>query len=249
MLNIKKIGSFLLALFIYFLLFLYVLHSTGEKLDFSAYVDYGIIIWNGWLRTIIVSILSVLLSLIVGLVLYFLQESGIGVFFYIAQIHKTIIFGTPLVVIAIVSYYYVGNAFGISNKVFIGIVTLGLYIGAYIADIYKGAIESIHLNQWQTAKMFGFTRYQTYRYIIFPQVLKSILPPLAGQFALTIKGSALLSFMGLSEFLNEVNIVQANSFEIMEGFIILAIGYWLITVPIIIVVRRFEERLHVRVVK
>ncbi len=220
------------------------------QLEFDVYLDYRNVIFQGWLKTILVSVLSVLLSLFVGLVLYFMQQSvKLKFLHYIAEIHKTIIFGTPLIVIAIISYYFIGNAFGINSKMFIGVMTLGLYIGAYVADIYNGAVESIHINQWQTAKMFGFTKYQTYRYIIFPQVLKSIMPPLAGQFALTIKGSALLSFMALSEFLNEVSVVQSVSFAYIEGYAILAVGYWLITVPLIVAVRRFENRLHVRVVK
>lgn len=246
----KKTLNFIIAVLAYMLLFYFVLlRSIGAKLDFMPYYTYRKVIFFGWLRTIEVSVLGVLLSLLVGLIIYFMQESKWSVIKYIAHIHKTIIFGTPLIVIAIVAYYYIGNAFSIDSKLFIGVLTLGLYIGAYIADIYKGAIESIHINQWQTAKMFGFTSYQTYRYIIFPQVLKSILPPLVGQFALTIKGSALLSYMALNEFLNEVNVVQANSFRTIEGFIVLALGYWLITIPIIIIVRRLEETLHVKIVK
>lgn len=245
---LKKNLNFVLAICVYLALFYFVLlRSIGAELDFTPYYTYRKVLFLGWLRTIEVSVLGVLLSLVIGLALYFMQESKISIIHYIVHIHKTIIFGTPLIVIAIVAYYYVGFAFSINSKLFIGVLTLGLYIGAYIADIYKGAIESIHINQWQTAKMFGFTTYQTYRYIIFPQVLKSILPPLVGQFALTIKGSALLSYMALNEFLNEVNVVQANSFRTIEGFIILAFGYWLITIPIIIIVRRLEKTLHVKI--
>jgi polar amino acid transport system permease protein len=244
----SKSINFALALCVYGVLFYFVLlRSIGAKLDFTSYYTYRNVLFMGWIRTIQVSLLGVLLSLLIGLVLYFMQESKLKVIQYIAQIHKTIIFGTPLIVIAIVSYYYVGSAFSIKSKLFIGVMTLGLYIGAYIADIYQGAIESIHINQWQTAKMFGFTRFQTYRYIVFPQVLKSILPPLVGQFALTIKGSALLSYMALNEFLNEVNVVQANSYRTIEGFIVLALGYWIITIPVIILVRKLEKALHVRI--
>lgn len=248
--NKKQFIHIMMATVIYLAFFLFVINSEVGQVEYDVYWDYREVLFSGWIITIVVSTLSVLLSLFVGLVLYFMQQAKSLMFLgYMAEIHKTIIFGTPLIVLAIISYYFIGNAFGIDSRMFIGVMTLGLYIGAYVADIYTGAIESIHINQWQTAKMFGFTRYQTYRYIIFPQVLKSIMPPLAGQFALTIKGSALLSFMALSEFLNEVSVVQAISFAYIEGYVILAIGYWLITVPLIIGVRRFEKRLHVRVIK
>lgn len=215
----KKTSSFIAALGIYLALFYFVaVRAIGKPLDFTVYSQYSKVLLDGWIQTIAISIMSVFMALLVGLVLYSMHESKYKVLNYLAEIHKTIIFfGTPLIVIAIVSYYYIGFAFGIDSKFWIGVITLSLYIGAYIADIYKGAIESIHHNQWQAAKMFGFNRYQTYRYIIFPQVVMTILPPLAGQFALTIKGSALLSYMATSEFLNSVNTVMAVSFATQKG--------------------------------
>jgi polar amino acid transport system permease protein len=241
----KKSISFALALIAYLFFFYYVMVLAVDKIsDFSVYAVYWRVIFKGWLTTIMLSGLSLLLSLVVGLILYLMVESKIGFLYFLAEIHKTIIFGTPLLVIAIVAYYYIGDAFHIDSKFWVGVLTLALYIGAYISDIYKGAIEGIHENQWQTAKMFGLTKYQTYRYVVFPQVLKSILPPLAGQFALTIKGSALLSYMATDEFLNTVKTVQSISFRYPEGFIIISIGYWLLTVPLVVVVRIFEKRVN-----
>jgi polar amino acid transport system permease protein len=244
----KKLVSFIVAICLYLSLYYFVMErSIQSELDFTVYRTYAKVIFSGWLQTIAISLSAVILALLVGLVLYLMHESRYLVLRYLAEIHKTIIFGTPLLVIAIVSYYYIGYAFGLDSKFWIGVITLALYIGAYIADIYKGAIESIHMNQWQAAKMFGFSKFQTYRYIIFPQVVMSILPPLAGQFALTIKGSALLSYMGTSEFLNSANTVMAVSFAYPEGFIIIAVGYLIITVPIIRLIRHLEDRLNYKV--
>lgn len=244
----KKLFSFTLALLVYALLFAFVMtRSISRELDFTYYLDFRNVIISGWFRTILISLVSILLSLVIGLILYLMQESKSKFLFYIAEIHKTLIFSTPLLVIAIVSYYYVGNSFGLKSKFVIGALTLGLYISAYVSDIYKGAIESIHINQWQAAKMFGFNKYQTYRYIIFPQVFKSILPPLAGQFALTVKGSSLLSYLGTTELLNSVNQVMASSFKVPEGFIVVSIGYWIITIPLIMFVRKLEVKVNYKV--
>lgn len=244
----KKILSFTLALTVYILFFAFVIaRFNSRELNFDEYILFKKVIFTGWLNTILISLVSILLSLVIGLILYLMQESRFKVLFYLAEIHKTIIFGTPLLVLAIIAYYFIGNAFNIDSKFTIGCLTLGLYIAAYIADIYKGAIESIHINQWQAAKMFGFTRYQTYRYIIFPQVFKSILPPLAGQFALTIKGSALLAYMATTEYLNSINMVQAASYRYIEGFILVALGYWIITIPLIMFVRQLEKKVNYKV--
>lgn len=244
----KKITSFLLALGLYALLFYFVYTNALEKeFNFSIYKQYYRVILNGWFTTLAISAVSLVLALFVGLMLYVMHISKFKVLYYLSEIHKTMIFGTPLVVIAMVAYYYIGNAFKVDSKFWIGSITLSLYIGAYIADIYKGAIESIHSNQWQTAKMFGFTRYQTYRYIIFPQVITSILPPLAGQFAMTIKSSALLAYLATDEFLNTIKTVQSISFRYPEGFIIVTIGYLIMTIPLILLVRLLEKKLNYKV--
>lgn len=244
----RKIISFFSALGLYAIFFWFVSTSALEKtIDFTIYKQYYRVILNGWITTLTISAVSLVLALFVGLMLYFMRESKFKIFVYLSEIHKTIIFGTPLVVIAIIAYYYIGNAFNIDSKFWIGALTLALYIGAYIADIYKGAIESIHINQWQTAKMFGFTRYQTYRYIVFPQVITSILPPLAGQFAMTIKSSALLAYMSTDEFLNAIQTVQSISFRYPEGFLIVTVGYLVLTIPLILLVRMLEKKLNYKV--
>ena len=244
----KKIVSFAAAISLYLLFFAYVMYkSLNRDLNFSDYQLYSNVIIKGWFTTVFISLVSISLSLVIGLIIYLMQESRFKVLHYIAEIHKTLVFATPLLVIAIVAYYYIGDSFGIKSKLIIGSLTLGFYISAYISDIYKGAIESIHINQWQAAKMFGFTKYQTYRYIIFPQVFKSILPPLAGQFALTVKSTSLLSYMGTTELLNSVNKVMASTLKYPEGFTVVSIGYWIITIPLIIMVRKLEVKANYKV--
>ncbi|MDW7660861.1 MAG: amino acid ABC transporter permease [Bacillota bacterium] len=244
----KKKLSFAAAILIYIMFYIFIAMSALEKsIDFSAYQSYYRVILNGWFTTIAISFVALVMAIFVGLILYLMRESKFAVLYYISEIHKTIIFGTPLVVIAIIAYYYIGNAFNVDSKFWVGAITLALYIGAYIADIYKGAVEAIHVNQWQTAKMFGFTRYQTYRYVVFPQVITGILPPLAGQFTMTIKSSALLAYMATDEFLNTIKTVQSISYRYPEGFIIVTIGYLILTIPLIMLVRMLEKKLNYKV--
>lgn len=245
--KVTKYTGFIAALVLYMLFFWFVMaRNTSRGFLFDKYQEYGKVIFVGWLSTIGISLLGICIATIIGMILYIMEESGIPVIKELPVIHKNIMFGTPLVVIAIIAYYYIGNALGIDNKMFVGSITLGLYIGAYISDIYKGAIQSIHPNQWQTAQMFGFTKYQTYRYIIIPQVVVTILPGLAGQLALTVKGSALLAYMGTGEYFQKLNNVMAISFRYAEGFILMAIGYWIITIPLVRLVRYLEVKVQYR---
>lgn len=243
----KKTIHRVIAITIYILFFVFVLlKASGNGLDFSVYLDSGKIILNGWINTIAVSVLSLIFSLIVGIILYAMGNSRLLFIRYIAQIHKTLIFGVPLVVIIIASYYYVGYAFNVESKFMIGVVTLSIYTGAYISDIYRGAIESVHPRQWKAAKIFGFSKIQTYRYIIFPQVIMSILPPLTGQLALLIKGSALLAYMAFDEFFNVIKTVQSYTFANAEGYVIVAVGYLIMTVPLLMLIKKLEKKLNFR---
>lgn len=245
----RKLNLFwaFIALGLYASVLYYVLIiNVQSKTDFSAYIDYRRVIANGWLTTIGISLISIVFALFIGLLLYIMENSSIKLFNYIAIIHKNMIFGIPLLVIVIVGYYYISSTFNIRDKFWAGTLMLGLYIGAYVSDIYKGAISSIHINQWQTAKMFGFNKYHTYRYVVFPQVIMSILPPLAGQFALTIKSSALLSVLATDEFFNTIKTVQAATFRYPEGFIIVSAGYLIITIPLVWLIRYLENRLNYR---
>lgn len=237
---------FLLALSLYSVFFYFVM-ASGRNLDFGSYLPYSKVIIEGWFRTLLISLLAMVLALVVGLILYLMSESRFKLLHYIAVIHKNIIFGTPLLVVAIVSYYLIANSLGFGNKLLVGSLTLAFYIGAYVSDIYKGSIESVHINQWQTAKMFGFTKYQTYRYVVLPQVVLTALPPLAGQLALTIKGSALLSYLAVPEYYNEVNNVIQTNYKYVEGYIIMATGYLLITIPLIRLVRYLEVKLNYKI--
>lgn len=243
----KRIGFFA-ALALYVLFYAFVASQALERtVDFSSYVAYGPVIFRGWLTTIAISVVSLVMAIFVGLVLYIMRESKISILYYIAEIHKTIIFGTPLVVLSMVAYFYIGDAFGLKSKFWVGSIALAFYIGAYISDIYKGAVEGIHINQWQTAKMFGFTKFQTYRYVVLPQVITGILPPLTGQLTMTIKSSAILAYMATDEFLNTIRTVQAIGFRYPEGFLITIAGYLLLTVPLILLVRKLEKKLNYKV--
>lgn len=243
----KKTIHFLIAVLIYILFFAYVLYkAAGNGLDFGIYLESFKIILRGWINTIFISFVALFFSLLVGIILYVMGKSKLMFIRYLSEFHKSIVFGVPLVIIIIASYYYVGDAFGIDSKFAIGVITLSMYTGAYICDIYRGAIEGVHPRQWQAAKMFGFTKWQTYRYIIFPQVIMSILPPLTGQLALLIKGSALLAYIMFNEFFNVIKTVQSYTFAYAEGYVIVALGYLAMTIPLLLLIKKLEKRLNFR---
>ena len=87
-------------------------------------------------------------------------------------------------------------------------------------------------SQLESARAIGLSGGQTYRYVIFPQALRQVLPPLAGQFASIVKDSSLLSIIGLSEFTYTAQQVNSATYSTLESYLPLAVGYLILTLPI-----------------
>ncbi len=138
----------------------------------------------------------------------------------------------PLLVLILMFFYVVANAMGIHDRLLVGVVVLSFFAGAYIAEIIRAGIESVGASQLESARAIGLTVGQTYRYVIFPQALRQVLPPLAGQFASIIKDSSLLSIIGLAEFTYTAQQVNSATYSTLESYLPLAVGYLILTLPI-----------------
>ena len=139
-------------------------------------------------------------------------------------------------------FYVVASALGIENRYVVGVAILSLFSGAYIAEIFRSGIESVRKTMLESATAIGLTRWQTYRYVIFPISVRRIMPPLAGQFASIIKDSSLLSILGVSEFTYAAQQVSSASYSTLECYFPLAIGYLVLTYPISLVSKVLEKR-------
>jgi len=222
--------------------------SEGEtviqKLSENLYkiYDYRNSIIAGFILTIYISIAALFGSVLLGLLGALSQLSKIQIFHYIGKIYVEIIRGTPLLVQIIIMYYFIGMLFNLNNKFIAGVLILSIFEGAYISEIIRAGIESISKTQIETARSLSFTTNQTYLYIIFPQVMRRTLPPLAGQFVSLIKDSSLLSIIALSEFTLSVQNTTAINFNFTEGYIVLGIGYLTLTFFISLLSKYLEAR-------
>lgn len=230
----------------YVLLIAFINYRFVYNYDWSSITAYYPVIIKGWVNTLVLTFVSLFFSLIVGLILFFMKKSAFRCLKYISKVFNELMFGTPLLVLVVILYYIVGKAFNVDNRFVSAIIILTSYNSAYISEIYRGGIEGIPKSQWQAAKVFGFSEYQTYRYIILPQVIKNILPPLTGQLALLVKSTALLSYMAVNEYFNTIMGVNANTFAYIEGYVVLAIGYLIITIPISLSIKYMERKLQVK---
>lgn len=212
--------------------------------DFSleSYAPYRSLIINGIWGTIFVSIISLFGSLVLGFVFYLFSISKIKYLNALTDIFTEIIYGTPLLVLIIVMAFLIGPAFNTYNRELMGITALIVYMTPYMKNVYKSAFSSITREQYMAMDLFGFTPFQRYRYIIIPQVVRILMPPMMNNFSLIIKGSALLNVLSYGELFYSIRVAQSKTFAFVEGYILMWILYLVITIPLSQFTKYIERR-------
>lgn len=198
---------------------------------------------DGFLMTIYISFFALILSLIIGVLFAYGQSSKVILIRFFSRFYIEVIRGTPLLVQILIFFYVFASNLGFDNRYVVGTVILAMFSGAYVSEIIRAGIKSIDKGQYESAKSLGFTSFQSYAYIIFPQAYKRILPPLTGQFASIIKDSSLLSIISISEFTMNAQEVNAYTYSTLESYIPLGIGYLLLTYPISFYAKMLEEKM------
>lgn len=203
---------------------------------------YSNFFWRGWWNTLKISSLALILSTFIGLLAALARRSGILVLRALSRLYVELVRGTPLLVQISFAFYVVADAFHFQDRFTVGLLTLSLFSGAFISEIIRGGIESVGISQLESARAIGLTRSQTYRYVIFPQAIRMILPALAGMFANLIKDSSLLSVISIEEFTWNAQQVSALTYSNFECYIPLAVGYLVLTLPITLWTQWLEKR-------
>jgi polar amino acid transport system permease protein len=210
----------------------------------EAVWKYREVFWRGWLLTILISVLSLLLSSLLGLGVAICRGARILPLRAAGALYVEVVRGTPLLAQILFLFYVVASGIGLQDRIVSGILILSLFSGAYLAEIIRSGIGSVPGSQLESARAIGLTTLQTYGHVIAPQALRHILPPLAGQFASLIKDSSLLSIIGIGEFTLAAQQVNSATYRTLESYLPLAIGYLALTLPISLLSQLLEKRLR-----
>lgn len=241
---IRRAASATVALLGIALVFAFSFHQLRYHWNWSVIYKYRWTLISGWFVTILVSLASLVLSTVIGVLFALAQRTSFLPLRYIGRLYVELVRGTPLLVQILVFFYVVADAFHLANRYAVGVLVLSFFSGAYISEIIRAGIESIGQGQLESAKAIGLTRLQTYRYVIFPQAFRLTLPPLVGQLVSLIKDSSLLSIIAVNEFTQSARDVNSVTYSALECYIPLAIGYLLLTLPISVWTRALEERIR-----
>ncbi|MCA1031189.1 amino acid ABC transporter permease [Bacillus timonensis] len=194
--------------------------------------------------TIQLTAVGLIMGTLLGLVFALFKISQSKILQSIAGVYITAIRGTPLIVQ--ISFLY----FGISSVIVLsgfwaGAIALGIHNGAYIAEIFRGAIQSIDKGQYEASSSLGMTKAQSMRRIIFPQAFKRSVPALGNQFIIGLKDSSLVYVIGVSEIYSLANMEAAQSFQQFEAFFVAGLYYLALVMMFSYLLKLLENKLDV----
>ncbi|WP_300457813.1 amino acid ABC transporter permease [Desulfobacula sp.] len=205
----------------------------------------------GVLTTLKISVIATILGIFLGIIGGVARVSDTPVLKWSAITYVEIIRGSPLLVQIMIFYFVLGttinkilamNGLPTLDPEWYGIAALSIFTGAYVVEIVRAGIESIHPGQIEAARSSGMNPFQTMFHIILPQALKTILPPLAGQFINLIKDSSLLGMISIRELTKATREGITTSLQTFELWILCAILYLIMTFTLSMFVQWLERK-------
>ncbi len=214
--------------------------------DFSPAWDNLGHLLQGALVTIEVTACALLLGSVLGLLV------GIGrlnrrrrLVYGFCTAYVALIRGTPLLVQLFILFFGLPH-FGILLPAFFcGVIGLGIYSGAYVSEIVRGAIQSIDRGQEEAARSIGMSSAMAMWEIILPQALVRMIPPLGNEFIALIKNSALVSLLTIQDLMHEGQKIISLSYRSLEVYLVIALLYFVLTGLTTLALRKLEQRLRV----
>ena len=198
---------------------------------------------DGILRTFQVTVLSILLALVIGLLAGLGRISRIRPINRVATVYVEVIRGIPLLVQIFYIYYALGRIVKIPD-IASAIIAMSICYGAYLGEIIRAGIQSIPKGQMEAALALGFSRRKAMQHIILPQTVKIILPPVGNEFIALLKDSSLVSILAVSDLLRRGREFASRTFEYFETLTVVALVYLVLTLFFSWLVGLMEERLN-----
>ena len=199
----------------------------------------------GLAKSIDLSVKAFALATVVGLFIALLRLSGLLVGSGVAVVYLEFVRNIPLLVLLYLIYYVMGPIFKF-DRYFAAIICLAVYHSATISEIFRAGINSVPKGQWEAAKSIGMSVAQSYRFIILPQSVKVMLPPLTNEAVQLIKSSAIVSVIAVAELTTIGRNIISDTYMSFEIWFTVAAVYLVVTLILSSLVSRLEKRFAVR---
>jgi len=195
--------------------------------------------------TIYISVISIIISMIVGFVVAIPSLAKNRFLTYINIGYVEIVRAIPLLVLILWIYYGLPIMTGLSFSPFVsGIIALAISESAFQAEIFRAGINSIKKSQWEAGSSLGLTFYKRLRLVILPQAIKNILPALGNQFVYVLKMSSLVSIIGIADLTRKANELVVSTYRPLEIYTFLILEYLILILIVSFFVRKLEKKLE-----
>ena len=229
---------------------------SAVNIDFSRVVDWIPTFIEGTWVTIVLSLTTVVIGSLIGLVVVLMKMSNVKVLNWLANAYTNIVRGTPMLLQLFVWLYgfpvlgirfagigFLGGTFG-SREFITAVVALAINSGAYVSEVLRGGLESVDKGQVEAGRALGLSKGETMFSIIIPQAIRIVLPGLGNEFITMIKESSIVSTVGVFDVMYTSNIVQASTYSIFEPLIVVGVIYYILTYSLSTLMKYLEKRLN-----
>jgi polar amino acid transport system permease protein len=225
--------------------------NIGDTLATYQEWKWGLLVIGLWI-TLQISVIATILGVIIGILGGLARISSNPALKWTTIVYVEIIRGSPLMVQILIWYFVLGTVInellaaaglGRLQAFWYGVASLACFAGAYVTEIVRAGIQSIHRGQTEAARSLGMSYGQSMLHIILPQALRRILPPLAGQFISLIKDSSLLGMIAIRELTKAAREAVTVSLQPFEVYFLAAALYLVLTFTLSMVVQRLEKRM------
>lgn len=210
---------------------------------FEIFISTYPIFLKAIVLTLQLTVTSLILACMIGLVFAFFRISNNKILNGIAQLYIAIIRGTPLIVQIMILYFGI-TSIVVLSPFWAGTIALAIHGGAYITEIFRGAIQSVDRGQLEAARSLGMSYPLAMRRIVLPQAFRLSIPPLGNQFIIGLKDSSLVAYIGGTSELWGAGLSEAASnFQQLETYVIVGFYYLALVLLFTYFVHLLEKRM------
>jgi len=202
------------------------------------------VLMMGFVLTLKISVFSIFFGIIIGTVVGIARLSHEPVTRGLSLSYVELVRNTPLLVQIYIIYFFVGSILRLSAFA-AGTAALSIFAGAYVGEIVRAGIQSIHKGQMEASRSLGMSYGRAMRHIVLPQAFKRIIPPLAGQFISLIKDSSLVSVIALADLMFQAQQAFARTYYAFEIYFTVALLYLVMTFTLSMATQYIERRLAI----
>ncbi len=212
---------------------------------------YGPMLLQALGKTLLLTLLSLVFAMIIGLVFSLMNVGKNRFFNFIGMAYVDGVRGVPLIVLAYFIYFGIPTGIkmmGIQDfrltALQAGTIALAMNCGAYMAEIIRAGIESVDKGQMEASRSLGLNYAKSMRLVVLPQAVRTMIPSIINQFIITLKDTSILSVIGFPELTNMGKTISGNTFKSLETWAIVGIMYMVVIITLSKVAKRVERRVN-----